>query len=329
MKTIYRETYGSPDVLQLREVDTPRPKDKEVLIQIKGIAVNPADWHRLRGKIFVVRLSEGLFRPKVKILGSDISGVITEVGKEVKDFKVGDEVFGELPKGGFAEYACCKEAKIALKPANLSHEEAASLGVAGICALQAIRDTGKVKAGDKVLINGASGGVGSFAVQIANYYGAEVTAICSTRNIEWVKALGADRCIDYTQESFTQDKEAYNVVLDVVGNLSIADLKRILKPKGRAALVGITTGGRLFRSILGGAIHSVFSSKKIKPSATNSNRADLQVLREMVESGKLSPVIDQRFTFEDIPDALRYIGTKRAQGKVVIELAKGGRKSSD
>ena len=324
MKAIVYTKYGSPDVLGLQEVEKPTPKDDDVLVKIHAAATNPADWHLMRAEPFLARLENGLLKPKNSRLGADVAGRIEAVGKNVTQLQVGDEVFGELPLnqlGSFAEYVCVAEAFIALKPANLSFEQAAAVPLAAFTALQGLRDKGQIKAGQKVLINGASGGVGTFAVQIAKAFGAEVTGVCSTRNLELVRSIGADHVIDYTKEDFTKTGQRYDLIFDAVGNRSVSELKRALTPRGIASIAGFTSLPRLFQAMLIGPLLSRNDGQKIGLMATaKANKKDLLFIKELLETGKVKPVIDRRYPLEQVPDALRYLETGRARGKVVITV---------
>jgi NADPH:quinone reductase-like Zn-dependent oxidoreductase len=323
MKAIVYAKYGPPDVLELREVEKPTPKEDEVLVKVHAASVNAADWHILRGKPFLVRLMGfGLLRPKNKILGSDIAGRVEAVGRNVKQFQPGDEVFGDLfecGRGGFAEYVCARENALALKPANMSFEEAAAVPMAAITALHGLRDKGQIQPGQKVLINGASGGVGTFAVQIAKSFGAEVTGVCSTRNLDKARSIGADQVIDYTREDFTQNGQRYDLILAANGYHSILDYKRALSPKGTY----VTTGGsmsQLFQAMLLGPWISMTGSKKMGNLLSKPNQKDLVLMKELLEAGKVKPVIDRRYTLSEVAEALRYLEEGHAQGKVVITV---------
>jgi len=324
MKAITYTQYGSPDVMQLQEIPQPTPGDNQLLIKIHATAANPSDWRFLRASPFLARLEAGLFKPKNNILGFDIAGVVEAVGKNARQFKVGDAVFGDISTfafsgGGFAEYAAVPEEAVILKPPALSFEQAAALPLAGITALQGLRDYGHLQNGEKVLINGASGGVGTFAVQIAKALGAEVTGVCSTRNLDLVRSLGADAVIDYTQADFTHSGQQYDLIFDMVGNRKIGDLKRVLRQDGRCVVGGFTTMGHLFHVMLVGAWVSRGSSQKFSqmPSA-KANQPDLLFLKELAETGKITPVIDRTYPLEETPDAIRYLETSRARGKVVV-----------
>ncbi len=319
MKAITIPKYGSPDVLELKEVEKPTPKDDEILIRVHASAVNPADKFRMRGKPFLVRLSDGLFKPKNPILGADTAGRVEAVGSKVKLFKPGDEVFGELSAGGFAEYACGKENQLALKPANVSFAQAAAVPLAGLTAWQGLQKIGEIKAGQTVLVNGASGGVGTFAVQIAKALGAEVTGVCSTRNLEMVQSIGADHVVDYSQQDFTQMGKRYDIVYDAVGNISVKGFKQILTAKGRGVLIGFQSMGKLLGTIIGGKFASKKNGIKIASLTASPNREDLDALAALLESGKVVPVIDRQYGYAETADAIRYIETGRASGKVVID----------
>jgi len=318
MKAIVYTKYGSPDVLQLKDVEKPTPKDNQVLVKIHAASTNPADWHLMRAEPFLARLANGLFKPKNTRLGADVAGRVEAVGSNGTQFQVGDDVFGELPLNGlgsFAEYVCVPEELLALKPAKLTFEQAAAVPLAAFTALQGLRDKGQIKPGQKVLINGASGGVGTFAVQIAKALGAaEVTGVCSTRNLELVRSIGADHVIDYTKADFTQNGQQYDLIFDAVGNRSVADFKRALSPNGICAVAGFTTLARLFQVLLLGG-------KKIGLMATaKANKKDLLVIKELLEAGKVVPVIDRQYPLAETAEAIRYLETGRARGKVVIAV---------
>jgi NADPH:quinone reductase-like Zn-dependent oxidoreductase len=328
MKAIVYTEYGSPDVLQLRNVEKPEPKENEVLVKIYAASANTLDWHIMRGEPFLARLEAGLQKPKNHRLGADIAGRIEAVGKNVTRFKVGDDVFGDVfgdiaggGLGAFAEYVCAHEDAFALKPTNLTFEAAAAVPVAAFTALQGLRDKGQIKPGQKVLVNGASGGVGTFAVQIAKAFGAEVTGVCSTRNLEMVCSIGADRVIDYTKEDFTQKGEHYDLIFDAVGNRSVADYQRALTPNGICAVAGFTSLSRLFQVIAVGGWVSATGNQKIGLMETaKSNKKDLAFIKELLETGKVVPVIDRCYPLNEVPNAIRYLETGRARGKVVINI---------
>jgi len=321
MKAIVYTKYGSPDVLQLKEVEKPTPKDNEVLVKVHAASVNDWDWGLLRGKPFVNRLLFGLLKPKIKILGVDIAGRVEAVGRNVKQFQPGDEVFGDLCRcgwGGFAEYVCARENALALKPASMTFEEVAAVPQAAVLALQGLRDYGQIQPGQKVLINGAGGGVGTFAVQIAKSFGAEVTGVDSTRKLDMVRSIGADQVIDYTQEDFTKNEQRYDLILDVAAYHSIFDYKRALSPKGIYVMVGGSTA-RIFQAMLLGPWISMTGSKKMGILAHKPNK-DLAFMKELFEAGKVVPVIDRRYPLSEVAEALRYFGEGHAQGKVVITV---------
>jgi len=320
MKAVIFEKYGSPDVLELKEVPRPTPNDGQVLVKIHAASVNPLDWHRLRGAPIVVRFSGGLLKPKNPKLGADIAGHVEAIGRSVTQFQVGDAVWGEIGTGGLAEYVCVAESHLALKPASLSFEQVAAVPVAALTALQALREHGQLQAGQHVLINGASGGVGTFAVQLARVFGAEVTAVCSTRNVEMVQALGADHVIDYTKEKPTQNKQQYDLIVDNVGNFSVGDYKKLLKPGGTAVVVGFTTMRRMLQVIILGGISSKFGDKKIGSMLAQPRQEDLQFLNEVLETGKVTPVIDKCYPLPETAAALRYLEEGHARGKVVVTL---------
>jgi NADPH:quinone reductase-like Zn-dependent oxidoreductase len=319
MKAIVQRRYGSPDVLQLRDVEEPAVGDDQVLVLVHAAAVNIGDWHLLRGVPYVIRLVAGLQRPRREIPGLDIAGQVEAAGRNVRQFRPGDEVFGWC-KGAFAEYACAAESDLLPKPANLTSEQSAAVGDSAFTALAAVRDQGKVQQGDKVLINGASGGVGTFAVQIAKSFGANVTGVCSTRNLDTVRSLGADQVIDYTREGFAQTGQRYDVMLDLVGNRSISECRRALTPRGTYVVVGVKDMGRwlgLGRQFKVLSL-SPFVRQRMRVFVVRHNREDLAVLKELVEAGKITPVIDRRYALSDVPDALRYQGEGHVHGKIVI-----------
>lgn len=322
MKAIVCHKYGSPDVLQFEEVEKPTPKDDEVLIKVCAASANAGDWHLLRADPALIRLMFGILKPKVKILGADVAGRVEAVGKNVKQFQLGDEVFGDISEcgfGAFAEYVCAKESAFATKPSNLSFEEAAAVPASAITALQGLRDKGKIQAGQKVLINGASGGVGTFAVQIAKSFGAEVTAVCSTKNLEMVQSIGADHVIDYTQENFTKSGKQYDLILAANGYHSIFDYKRALSPKGTYVMTGGAMA-QFYQVIFLGPWISMTSSKKMGNLLLKPNQKDLVFMKELLETGKVKPVIDRRYPLSKVADAIRYIEDEHATGKVVITI---------
>ena len=323
MKAIVYTKYGPPDVLQLKEVEKPTIKENEVLVKIHAASVNAADWHLLTADIFLVRLmGMGLFKPKNTILGADIAGRVEAVGKDIKQFRPGDEVFGDIfagGTGGFAEYASVSESALALKPANLSFEEAAAAPLAAVTALQGLRDEGQIKPGQKVLINGASGGVGTFAVQIAKSFGAEVTAVCSTRNLDMARSIGADHVIDYTKEDFTQNGQQYDLILAANGYHPISAYKRALTPQGVYVMAG-GSPAQMFQAMLLGPWMSTKGGKKMGGVSAKANQKDLVIIKELLEAGKVVPVIDKRYPLSEVPEALRYLGTGHARGKIVITV---------
>jgi NADPH:quinone reductase-like Zn-dependent oxidoreductase len=323
MKAMVYHNYGSPDVLRLEEIQKPTPSDDEVLVKVHAASANAKDWRLLRADPFLVRLmGGGLLKPKNKILGSDIAGRVEAVGRNVKQFQPGDEVFGDTADcglGGFAEYVCARENALALKPASMTFEEAAAVPLAAVSALQGLRDKGQIQPGQKVLINGASGGVGTFAVQIAKSFGAEVTGVCSTRNLDMVRSIGADQVIDYTQEDFTKSGQRYDLILAVNGYHTIFDYKRALSPKGIYVMVGGSMA-QMFQAMLLGPWISMMGSKKMGILSAKANKKDLAFMKELLEAGKVVPVIDRRYPLSEVADALRYLEEGHAQGKVVITV---------
>jgi NADPH:quinone reductase-like Zn-dependent oxidoreductase len=323
MKAIVYTRYGAVDVLKLQEVDKPAPKDDEVLVQVHAASVNAADWRMMRADPFLIRFYAGLFRPsKFRTLGADIAGRVEAVGKNVTQFKAGDEVFGDVFAsgfGGFAEYKCARERELVLKPANLSFEEAAAVPLAAMTALHGLRDKGQIKPGQKVLICGASGGVGTFAVQLARHFGAEVTAVCSTGKVEMAQSLGADHVIDYTQMDFAGYGRHYDLILAVNGNRSIFDYRRSLTPRG----IYVMTGGepaQLFQALLLGPLITMFSLQRMGALTSNPNQKDLLFLKTLLESGELKPVIDRRYSLGEAPKAIQYVEQGHAAGKVVVTM---------
>jgi NADPH:quinone reductase-like Zn-dependent oxidoreductase len=323
MKAIVYTKYGSPDVLQFTEIAKPTPKDNEVLVKVHAAAANPSDWHLMRGTPFFVRFEAGFPKPKNPILGVDIAGRVEAVGSSVSQLQPDDEVFGGIPPGGFAEYVSVPEHTLALKPANLSFEAAAAVPGVAFTALQGLRDHGQIQAGQKVLINGASGGVGTFAVQYAKSVGAEVTGVCSTRNLDMVRSLGADYVIDYTQEDFARNSQRYDLIFCAVGNRSAADYKRALSPNGRCVVTGFTTlAHMLIQVTFLGSWVSRTGSKKIGHMGTAvPNQKDLVYIKELLEASKVVPVIDRCYPLSETADAIRYLEAGHARGKVVITVA--------
>lgn len=323
MKAMLYTEYGLPDVLRLAEIEKPTPQDNEVLIKVQAAAVNAADWHLLRGVPFMLRLQFGLLKPKNQILGADVAGWVEAVGRNVKQFQPGDAVFGDSSGcgfGGFAEYVCVRENVLALKPDPMTFAEAAAVPMAAVTALQGLRDKGWIQPGQKVLINGASGGVGSFAVQIAKSFGTEVTAVCSARNVEMARSLGADHVIDYRQEDFTRNGQGYDLILAANGHRSLSDYKRALNPKGICVVSGGSMG-QIFQSLLLGPLMSMTGDKKIGNVMATPNQKDLAFIKELLAAGKVIPVIDRRYPLSETAEALRYLGEGHARGKVIITVA--------
>ena len=322
MKAMVHDSYGSPDVLELRDVDKPEVADDGVLVRVRAASVNPVDWHMLTGAPYLVRIEAGLRRPKRAVLGVDLAGTVEAVGGSVTDFQPGDEVFGAR-NGAFAEYVCVRKA-LAAKPANVTFEQAAAAPVAAVSALQGLRDKGRIQAGQQVLINGASGGVGTFAVQIAKSFGAEVTGVCSTRNVEIARSIGADHVIDYTQEDFTRTGRRYDLMLDIAGNRSWSDCKRVLSDEGTLVIVGGPKTNRWIGpmgQVIKVRLASLAGSRKVAaPFLAKMNRKDMAVLADLLADGKVTPVIDRRYDLSEVPQALGYLGEGHAQGKIVINM---------
>ncbi len=316
MKAFVYEKYGPPQTLRIADVEKPAPDDNEVLVKVLAVSVNPADWHSMRGKPLFSRATLGLLRPKHKILGGDIAGQVEAVGAGITRFKLGDEVYANLLDhgyGGFAEYVSVPADVASLKPANLSFEEAAAVPMAAVTALQGLRHHGELQPTQKVLINGASGGVGTFAVQIAKSYGAEVIGVTSTRNIDVIRSLGADHAVDYTTTDFARSGRRYDLVLDTIGNRSVSDLRRALAEGGKAAVSGFTTVAKLMGVSLRGG-------KDVAMVQARVTTTDLELLSELMEAGKVRPHIDRRYAFTDIPAAIAYLEQGHARGKVVAEV---------
>ncbi|MBT2738909.1 NAD(P)-dependent alcohol dehydrogenase [Bacillus sp. ISL-7] len=322
MKAIVSNKYGPTDVLELTEVEKPIPEDNQVLVKIHAASVNYGNLVLLKGKPFLARFAFGLLKPKYPIPGGDIAGMVEAVGKDVTQFQPGDEVFGDLSGcgwGGFAEYVSVPENVLALKPANLSFEEAAAVPMAGVTALQGLRDKGKIQSGQKVLINGASGGVGTFAVQIAKSFGAEVTGVCSTRNLDILQSLGADHAIDYSKEDFSRKMQNYDLILGVNGHKPLSVYKRTLSPNGIFVHVG-GSGAQMFQAMVLGPWISMTGNKKMGTFLQRSNQKDLIYIKELLEAGKVKPVIDRCYKLSEVPEAFRYFEEGHAQGKVVITM---------
>jgi len=323
MQAIVYHCYGAPTVLKLEEVAKPVPADDRVLVKVHAASLNPLDWHYMRGAPYIVRMEAGVGAPQDMRTGVDFAGTVEAVGKNVKLFKAGDEVFGGAD-GAFAKYVTVGEHKaVALKPANISFEQAAAVPIAAITALQALRDTGALKPGQKVLVNGASGGVGTFAIQIAKAMGAEVTGVCSTRNVALVKSLGADHVIDYRQHDFTQDSQHYDLVFDTVGNHSLTELRRVMTPAGTLVMVGGGSDGNWIGPFMGplkALLISPFVGQKMTFMLARLNQQDLNALAELMASGKVTPVIDRRYALSELPAAMGYVEEGHARGKVIINL---------
>ncbi len=327
MKAVVYQGFGSPDILGYQDIDKPTCGDNEVLVKVRAASVNPLDWKVMKGGPFIVRLLLGLGKPKIKRPGVDVAGQVEAVGKNVTDFKPGDEVFGTC-FGAFAEYATSKsvpgvKSALVLKPANVTFEEAASAPVAGLTALQGLRDKGRIQPGQRVLINGAAGGVGTFAVQIAKSFGANVTGVCSTGNVDMVRSIGADRVVDYTQQDFTKGAERYDLILDCVGNHSFSAYRRILNPRG--VLVGVGAPADvpllgLLAGLIGALVLSLFVRQKLAVFIARVSQKDLTTLGEIMANGKVKPVIDRRYRLSEAPAAFRYMEAGHARGKVIVTL---------
>jgi NADPH:quinone reductase-like Zn-dependent oxidoreductase len=322
MKAIVHHKYGAPDVLDPRDVDEPALTDDGVLVRVRASSVNPAEWFAVTGRPYVARPAMGLLRPKDAVLGADFAGTVEAVGSAVTDLRPGDAVFGGSSSGAFAEYVCVRKAVVP-KPANLTFEQAAVVPTAAVTALQGLRDKGRIRPGQKVLVNGASGGVGTFAVQLAKAFGAEVTGVCSTSKLDLVRSLGADHVIDYTREDFTRSGQRYDLLLDVAGSRSWPECRRVLNHKATLVLVGGPKTNRWLGPlghIASVRLASLRASQKVVFFVAKFNREDFVVLRELLEAGKVTPVIDRQHALSELPEALRYLGEGHARGKVVITV---------
>ena len=323
MKAIVRHEYGPADVLELADVPKPAPAENDVLIRVRAAALNPLDWHLMRGVPWFLRLFVGVRKPKKIRLGMDVAGTVVTIGLGVKDFRPGDEVFGSV-EGALADYVCGPTSAVVLRPANVTSDDAAAVPIAGLTALQALRDKGHVKSGDRVLINGAAGGVGTFAVQIAKWLGASVTGVCSSRNVDLVRSIGADRVIDYTGEDFTVGSERYDVIFDLVGNRSLAEIRRVLATRG--TFIGCGGGGpeTPASSLLAGMLRQVitgwFTKQKLVGILAKRNKKDLELLGQLLAGEHIKPVIDRKYPLSEVPDAIRYLEQGHAHGKVVISV---------
>jgi NADPH:quinone reductase-like Zn-dependent oxidoreductase len=321
MRAVVHESFGSPDTLEIREIEKPTPEDDQVLVRVRASSVNPAEWYEMVGRPLLFRFSTGWRKPKTERIGTDYGGIVEAVGKDVREFKPGDEVFGGR-SGALAEYVCVPQGRgIAAKPKNITFEQAGAVGIAGVTALQALRDKGGVQPGHKVLINGASGGVGTFAIQIGKALGAEVTAVCSTQNVPIAQSLGADRVIDYTQVDFSQDGQSYNLILDIAGNRHWSDYKRVLPRVAKLLIVGGPKDNRLIgplSHIIGTKMAATGSGRNVSFFVASINKEDLQTLSELMESGKVTPQIDKEYQLDNVGEAFSYLGEGHAHGKVVV-----------
>jgi NADPH:quinone reductase-like Zn-dependent oxidoreductase len=321
MKAVVQDRYGDLDVLEFMDIDQPMVNDDQVLVRVHAAAVGKGDWLTVKGLPYIARMRYGLPKPRHPVPGFDVAGRVEAVGKNVDRLRPGDAVFGWC-EGSFAEYASVPQSQLALKPTNLTFEQAAAVPISGFAALQALRDTGQVQPGQQVVIIGASGGVGSFAVQLAKAFGAQVTGVCSTKSLEMVRSIGADHVIDYTQQDFTRSGQRYDLILEMAGNRSLADLRRALTPKGTLVLVG-GSGGRWFMGIgrtLRAVLVSPFVGQRLRSFLSKERGADLVVLQELIEAGKLTPVIDRTFPLSETPKAISYVGERSTQGKTVITV---------
>ncbi len=326
MKAIIYDRYGSADVLRCEEVEQVPPRDNEVLIRVHAASVNPLDWHFMRGTPRAMRLGLGWSKPKITRVGVDVAGRVEAVGSKVTRFKPGDSVFG-VSRGAFAEYVCALESELAIKPDTIAFEQAAALPIAALTAVQGLRDKGRLQPGQKVLVNGASGGVGTFTVQIAKHLGAHVTGVCSTRNVDLVQSLGADRVVDYTKEDVTKLGDRYDIFLDCVINHSLSACRRVLNPKGRYIMIGGGTpndsGFTLFGRVMKMQIMSLFASQSLMMMMAKANRQDLATLAELMSTSKIRAAIDRCYPLHQVPDAIRYVEAGHARGKVIVSVEQG------
>ncbi len=322
MKAIIYNRYGSPDVLELKDIDMPVVTDDGVLVRVRASSVNPLDWHSMTGTPYLVRMGGGLRRPKDNRLGADFAGTVEAVGRDVTTFQPGDEVFGACA-GAFAEYVCARQDRMVIKPANLTFEQAAAVPVAALTALQGLRDKGRIQPGHKVLINGAGGGVGTFAVQMAKSFGADVTGVCSTRNVDMVRSLGADRVIDYTRQDFTRGGQRYDLMLDIAGTRSWSECKRVLAPRATVVIVGGPKTNRLLGPlghVVGMGLAALPGRRKAAFFITQMNQPDLAAIRDLLEAGSVAPVVEKSYGLSEAAEALTYLGTGHAQGKLVLTV---------
>ncbi len=322
MKAVVRHEYGPPDVLRIEDVEKPAPADDEVLVRVRAASLNPLDWHYMRGAPYIVRAMTGLRRPKVARLGADLAGRVEAVSRSVTRFRPGDEVYG-MGRSAFAEYACAPESRLAPKPSRLTFDQAAAVPVAGCTALQALREKGRLQGGQTVLVNGAAGGVGTFAVQIAKSFGADVTGVCSTRNVDMVRSLGADDVVDYTREDFTAGERRYDLIVDCMGNHPFSALRRVLSPTGIYVVVGGSDSGWLGGLVLDllRTARSRFVSQKFIMMLARVDGPSLAALTELIEAKKVVPVIDRRFALDEVAEGIRYLEEGHARGKVVVTVA--------
>jgi len=324
MKTVFHDTYGAPDVLKFADRDKPVPNDDELLVRVRAAGVNPYDWHFMRGKPYFMRLIFGLPRPATKstLLGADVAGEVEAVGRNVAGYQPGDPIFGQVHLGSFAEYVCVPRDRLARKPDNLTFEQAAAVPMAALTALQALRDVGRIQPGQQVLINGAAGGIGTFAVQLAKAFGAEVTGVCSTGNVDLVRSIGADHVIDYRHEDFTRGERRYDLMLDGVGNHRLADCRRVLAAKATFVAIGAGGGQVLgpLTQVLKAAALSPFVSQRMTRVSERANTADLLIMKDLIEAGDVTPVIDRSYPLDQVAEAIGHVETGHARGKVVITV---------
>jgi len=320
MKAYIYNKYGGPEVLKLKDIEKPEPKGNEISVRVKALSINPSEWHKLTASFWMVRPSSGLFRPKHPILGADIAGIVTETGKNVKHISKGDRVFGRCLSGGLAEICTLEKSSVATIPENIAFENAASLPLAAVTALIALRDKGKIQANQTVLINGASGGIGTFAVQLAKHFKANVTGVCSSKNVDLVKSLGSDEVLDYKKQDIESVNSQFDLILDFVGNQKVNTFTKLLKPEGKCVLVGMEKPSRLFSNMFKGMIITAFGRQKVLPMDAEVASDDLALISQLVAKGKIRPVIAREYGFNSVPEAFTHLGTRRSNGKLLIKI---------
>jgi len=320
MKAYINDQYGGPEVLKLKDLENPKSKGNQISIRVEALSINPAEWHKLTASFWMLRLSTGLFRPKHSILGADVAGSVIGIGENVKKFKKGDRVFGRCLSGGLAEICTLEESSVATIPENIAFENAASLPLAAVTALIALRDKGKIQPNQTVLINGASGGIGTFAVQLAKHFKANVTGVCSSNNVDLVKSLGSDEVLDYKKQDIESVNSQFDLILDFVGNKKVNTFIKLLKPEGKCVLVGMEKPSRLFSNMFKGMIITAFGRQKILPMDAEVKTDDLALISQLIAKGKIRPVIAREYGFNSVPEAFTDLGTRHSNGKLLIKI---------